>query len=113
MPFFTPLIPDLAERAAAQHVDLTYVDDEVLQEFWSFMGEANEDLAAQLGSEDFSSAAKTIHAVKGTGTSVGFPELSIAAAELELAVKAADTERAEALSQAIREWTRAHTSIGG
>lgn len=63
-------------------------------------------LAAASENLDFESIRGNAHQIKGMAGTVGYPEISVVAKDLEEAAKAEDGERCRDLVWLLREWER-------
>jgi len=78
------IVPDVGARAALEAVETEFVDEEVLEVFYEYMTECSENLQTALNASDTDKVLREAHSLKGTGSAMGFPELSIVGAELEI-----------------------------
>ncbi len=102
---------------AAAGIDGTHA---ILDAFWRSTAELLEALSAQIKDQDFSLAAMTAHAVKGSAANIGAVRLAQSAAEMEIACKNGKSsdigDMLDALNQdfqSVRECFKEHLAKAG
>lgn len=97
-------IPDI-DLGATRYTVLTGPADRDLQEFFHDHVRANlPDLQRALAEGDWTALYRHGHSMKGSGGSVGYPEISALSEQLEEAANARQVEKAERLVSALAEW---------
>lgn len=94
-------VPDIDTRKEPFIVDTSEVDDELLEIFFEQMDINVNAMKEARANTNMKQAAAEAHSIKGMGGTIGIPELSVLAAELELAAKADDMERFDGLMVAL------------
>jgi len=94
-------IPDVDGRKEQFIVDTSEVDDELLEIFFEQMDINVNAMKEARANSDMPKAAAEAHSIKGMGGTIGIPELSVLAAELESSSKANDLEKFDALMAAL------------
>lgn len=76
---------------------------EILEAFRRSTADLLENMAVQIGKDDFGAAAATAHAVKGSAANVGASRLAQSAAQLESACKQSTDDNVRDLLDAVRK----------
>lgn len=104
------LVPDLDGRISQFEVETFEMDAELIDAFCEELERVGGDLKAGLDEGDLDRARVAAHSIKGMGGTMGLPEISVLAQEIELTIKADELPRAQQLGQALFDWSK--TFIG-
>jgi HPt (histidine-containing phosphotransfer) domain-containing protein len=102
------LVPDLDRRMDAFQVDCAEVDDELIEAFKEELATQSALLRQGLDSGDLETVQRAAHSVKGMGGTIGLPEISVLAHEVELRAKSGDQAGCAKLVEAFIDWTKIH-----
>jgi CheY-like chemotaxis protein/HPt (histidine-containing phosphotransfer) domain-containing protein len=84
--------------------DLTdLLDEEMMQEFWSYIEQAEGELRQAWERGDWNQLKSVAHAIKGMGSPYGKPEMTRAAARVQELVQAGDVEALEGPCQTLMQ----------
>jgi len=98
------LLPDLDGRIDVFRVDCAEVDDELIEAFKEELVTQSALLRQGLDSGDLEPVRRAAHSVKGMGGTIGLPEISVLAHEIELRAKSGDQAGCAALVEAFIKW---------
>ena len=104
------VIPDLDDHLPAYTVTSEEVDHELAVLFLEQLDQNLRDLYAALEPPKPEALKRVAHSLKGVGGTLGAPEVSVLAAELELAAKAGNPARCRALIDVLAQWAAAFRS---
>ena len=99
-------VPDLDEKISQFEVGEIEIDDELIEAFCEELDRLSGDLQAGLDASDDEQMRLAVHSVKGMGGTMGLPEISVLAREIELTIRAGERERSRTLSQVLIAWAR-------
>ncbi len=86
--------------------------NEILRAFWKSTDKLLRDLANEVAAQDFTSAARTSHAIKGSAANVGAHLLAGAARDVEASCKMADRAGAlAAVTRAVVAYEKTRTAL--
>lgn len=102
------LVPDLDRRMDAFRVDCAEVDDELIEAFKEELTAQSALLRQGLDSDDLEPVRRAAHSVKGMGGTIGLPEISVLAHEIELRAKSGDQAGCAELAEAFIDWAKTH-----
>jgi len=100
------LIPDLDDRIGRFEVEDFEMDDELIAAFCEELERLSGDLRSGLDTSDKRKTHVAAHSIKGMGGTMGLPEISVLAQEVELTHEAGQKERCEFLSNELIRWAR-------
>lgn len=100
------LVPDLDGRISQFEVETFEMDQELISAFCEELDRVAGDVKAGLDAADFEKIRVAAHSMKGMGGTMGLPEISVLAQEIELTVRAGELERARTLCTALIQWAR-------
>jgi HPt (histidine-containing phosphotransfer) domain-containing protein len=100
------LVPDLDSRIDAFRVDFDEVDDELIAAFKEELTAQADRLKKGIAGGELEPVRQAAHSVKGMGGTIGLPEISVLAHEIELRAKAGDTATCAALGEAFMQWVQ-------
>ncbi len=98
------LVPDLESRIGQFAVEPFELDDELVDAFREELGRMSGDLQAGLDTADNERMMLTVHSIKGMCGTMGLPEISVLAREIELTLRAGERERCTFLATALISW---------
>ena len=81
------LIPDVQEKVAPFTVDTDEVDEELIDVFVDELRRLISELQEGLSQDDGDAVRMAAHSIKGMGGTVGLPEISVLALEIEIMAK--------------------------
>ncbi len=99
-------IPDLDERICQFEVEPFEMDDELIAAFCEELDRFTADLRSGLDAANNETARIAVHSIKGMGGTMGLPEISVLAQEIEMTIRADDLKRAHQLSDILIAWAR-------
>ena len=105
-------VPDLDEKIGQFEVGAIDIDDELIEAFCEELALVGGDLQAGLDSSDDEQVHRAAHSMKGMGGTMGLPEISVLAREIELALRADERERFRTLCQVLIAWVREFITTG-
>jgi HPt (histidine-containing phosphotransfer) domain-containing protein len=100
------LVPDLDGRISQFEVETFEMDAELIEAFCEELERVGGDLKSGLDDEDLDRARVAAHSIKGMGGTMGLPEISVLAQEIELTIRADDLSRAKLLGDALFNWSK-------
>ncbi|QHI68198.1 Hpt domain-containing protein [Tichowtungia aerotolerans] len=100
------LVPDLDGRISQFEVETFEMDQELIGAFCEELARVGGDLQAGLDESDEEKIRVAAHSVKGMGGTMGLPEISVLAQDIELAVRSGDQDRSKTLCLALVQWSR-------
>jgi HPt (histidine-containing phosphotransfer) domain-containing protein len=100
------LIPDLDGRISQFEVETFEMDQELISAFCEELERVGSDLQAGLEDADDEKIRVAAHSIKGMGGTMGLPEISVLAQEIELTLRSGDQTRCRALCSALANWSR-------
>lgn len=100
------LIPDLDGRIGHFEVEDFELDDELIAAFCEELERLSGDLRSGLDTLNDKKAHVSAHSIKGMGGTMGLPEISVLAQEVELTLEAGQRDRCEFLSKELISWAR-------
>jgi len=104
------LIPDLDGRISQFEVETFEMDEELIGAFCEELERVGGDLQDGVDAPDNEKIRVSAHSIKGMGGTMGLPEISVLAQEIELTLKSGETERCYRLCAALLDWSRGFTS---
>ena len=81
------LVPDLDARVEAFQVDTDFLDDELIEAFKEELAQQSALMQAGVQNGNADEIRMAAHSVKGMGGTIGLPEISVLAHEIELRAK--------------------------
>lgn len=109
--YFRGLIPDLAQRLPLFTVTEVPVDPELISLFLEQLEHNLRDVRGALAPMDSKTLQRVAHSLKGVGGTVGSPEVSVLAEELERAVAAGAQDRCRMLVDGLAQWEAAYRAV--
>ncbi|MEI8206436.1 MAG: Hpt domain-containing protein [Kiritimatiellales bacterium] len=100
------LVPDLDGRIGHFEVEDFEMDDELIAAFCEELDRLSTDLRSGLDTLNDKQTHVAAHSIKGMGGTMGLPEISVLAQEVELTLEAGQKERCEFLSKELISWAR-------
>ena len=100
------LIPDLDGRISQFEVETFEMDDELINAFCEELERVGGDMQAGLDESDHQKIRVAAHSIKGMGGTMGLPEISVLAQEIELTLRGDEMDRCKRLCSALVEWSR-------
>jgi HPt (histidine-containing phosphotransfer) domain-containing protein len=104
------LVPDLEGRISQFEVETFEMDDELLEAFCEELERMSGDLQTGLDTANNEMIRVAAHSIKGMGGTMGLPEISILAQEIELTLRGGQMDRCTELCKALIEWSREFVS---
>jgi chemotaxis protein histidine kinase CheA len=98
------LVPDLDSRVENFRVDSDFLDDELFEAFKEEVMNQSLMMRSGVSSVDVESIRMAAHSVKGMGGTMGLPEISVLAHEIELRSRDADLSKCYELVAAFVAW---------
>lgn len=105
------LVPDLDARVEAFEVDATFLDDELVEAFKEEIAGQSALMNKGIESGNLDDVRMAAHSVKGMGGTIGLPEISVLAHEIELRAKADDAAGCESLVLEFVAWACEFTGV--
>ena len=99
------LIHDLDRRISQFEVEAFDVDDELISAFCEELVRISANLQTGLDTLDGEMIRTAAHSIKGMGGTMGLPEISVLAQEVELTLRNGEMERCSTLCQALVNWS--------
>ena len=99
-------VPDLEGRISPFEVEAFELDDELVEAFCEELDRLSGDLQAGLDTSDKEKIRMSVHSIKGMSGTMGLPEISVLAQEIEITLRADELERARQLSNVLIAWAR-------
>ena len=100
------LIPDLDGRISQFEVETFEMDDELIAAFCEELDRMTTDLRTGLDTSNNEMVRVAAHSIKGMGGTMGLPEISVLAQEIELTLRDKQTERCVMLCTALIGWAK-------
>lgn len=100
------LIPDLDGRISQFEVEMFDMDHELVAAFCEELERMTGEIQTGLNSGNNELIRVAAHSVKGMGGTMGLPEISVLAQEIELTLRGGQMERCTELCNALIEWSR-------
>lgn len=100
------LIPKLEVRKVPFMVATDEIDDELIEVFIEELQRLTGELQQGFSGDDFEMVRMAAHSIKGMGGTIGLPEISVLALEIECAVKEDRLEDTEPLITALTSWIK-------
>lgn len=104
------LVPDLDGRISQFEVETFEMDDELIEAFCEELDRVGGDLQAGLDEPENEKIRVAAHSIKGMGGTMGLPEISVLAQEIELMLRGGDQERCNMLCGALIQWAKEFAS---
>ncbi len=98
------LVPDLAGRLDPFMVNTEEIDDELLAVFVSEIKRLSNELQNGFERDDAEGVRLAAHSIKGMGGTMGLPEISVLAQEIEIRIKDGRLPDTKPLIDALAEW---------
>ena len=98
------LVPDLDGRISQFEVETFEMDDELVAAFCEELERMTADLQTGLDKPDNEMIRVAAHSIKGMGGTMGLPEISVLAQEIELTLRGGKMDRCTALCKALISW---------
>ena len=99
------LVHDLDRRVNQFAVEAFDVDDELISAFCEELERISANLQTGLDTLDGELIRTAVHSLKGMGGTMGIPEISVLAQEVELTLRNGEMERCVVLCQALVKWS--------
>jgi HPt (histidine-containing phosphotransfer) domain-containing protein len=100
------LVPDLDGRISQFEVETFEMDDELIAAFCEELERMTGDLQTGLDSKNNDMVRVAAHSIKGMGGTMGLPEISVLAQEVELTLRNGQMPRCVDLCNALIGWSR-------
>jgi HPt (histidine-containing phosphotransfer) domain-containing protein len=100
------LVPDLDGRIGRFETEPFELDDELVAAFFEELARLTGDLQTGLTASDNEMLRRAAHSIKGMCGTMGLPEISVLAQEIELTLRAGEMERCAVLCNALINWAR-------
>lgn len=104
------LVPDLDGRISQFEVETFEMDGELIEAFCEELERVGADLQAGVDESDDEKIRIAAHSIKGMGGTMGLPEISVLAQEIELTLRNGEDVRAKDLCCALVTWSREFVS---
>lgn len=98
------LVPDLAARIDPFVVDTDEMDEELIEIFIAEIQRLSGDLQDGIARNDGELVRMAAHSIKGMGGTMGLPEISVLALEIETRAKQERLQEAKPLVDALANW---------
>jgi HPt (histidine-containing phosphotransfer) domain-containing protein len=98
------LVPDLDGRISQFEVETFEMDDELIAAFCEELERMTADLKIGVDSSENELIRVSAHSIKGMGGTMGLPEISVLAQEIELTLRDGRMDRCRELCMALVEW---------
>ena len=98
------LVPDLDGRISQFEVETFEMDDELIEAFCEELDRVGGDLQAGLDESENEKISVAAHLIKGMGGTMGLPEISVLAQEIELMLRDGNQDRCNMLCGALIRW---------
>lgn len=106
------LVPDVEERMLQFEVAPFELDEELVSAFHEELERLSGEMQAGLDASEDEPVRLAAHSIKGMSGTMGLPEISVLAREIELTLRAGERERFLQLSNALIRWARELTASG-
>jgi len=98
------LIPDLDARVENFRVDTEFLDEELIEAFKEEVAKQGALMKSGIDSGNMEDVGMAAHSIKGMGGTMGLPEISVLAHEIELRAKSADFSSCKSLIYKFLDW---------
>ena len=98
------LVPDLEGRISQFEVEPFELDEELMDAFREELERLSGDLQTGLDESNNENARLAVHSIKGMSGTMGLPEISVLAQEIEMTLRADEFDRTTLLSNALIKW---------
>lgn len=98
------LVPDLDVRISQFQVETFEMDEELITAFCEELERLTGELQTGLDTSNNELIRVAAHSVKGMGGTMGLPEISVLAQEIELMLRAGETDRCTFLCKELIAW---------
>jgi HPt (histidine-containing phosphotransfer) domain-containing protein len=99
-------VPDLDGRISQFEVETFEMDDELVSAFCEELERMSADMQTGLDTSVNEMVRVAAHSIKGMGGTMGLPEISVLAQEIELTLRAGKMERCTVLCNELIKWAR-------
>ncbi len=99
-------VPDLDGRISQFEVETFEMDAELVEAFCEELDRMSGDLQAGLDEPNNEKIRVAAHSIKGMGGTMGLPEISVLAQEIELTLRDGQMDRCMKLCAALIGWSR-------
>jgi len=100
------LVPDLDGRISQFEVETFEMDGELIEAFCEELDRVGGYLQSGLDESDNEKIRVAAHSIKGMGGTMGLPEISVLAQEIELMLRRQDQERCIILCESLIQWAK-------
>lgn len=100
------LVPGLDGRISQFEVETFEMDEELIEAFCEEVDRIGGDLQSGLDESDNEKIRVAAHSMKGMSGTMGLPEISVLAQEIELTLRGGDQERCAILCESLIQWTK-------
>jgi chemotaxis protein histidine kinase CheA len=100
------VVPDMEQEISRFDVGSFDLDETLLEALCFELRRMQGGLEAALEHQDAEQIGKIAHSVKGMAGTIGFPEISVLAWEIEQAQQSVDKERVTLLCETLLVWVR-------
>jgi HPt (histidine-containing phosphotransfer) domain-containing protein len=100
------LVPDLSARVGQFTVDTDELDDELIEVFSDEIIRLAGEMEQAIAAAENEGIRMSAHSIKGMGGTMGLPEISVLAHEIELMAKESNMERCRELAAAMISWAQ-------
>jgi HPt (histidine-containing phosphotransfer) domain-containing protein len=100
------LVPDLDGRISQFEVETFDMDAELIAAFCEELERMSGELQTGLDTGNHEIIRVAAHSIKGMGGTMGLPEISVLAQEIELTLRGGQTDRCAALCNGLIRWAR-------
>ncbi|MFA7257580.1 MAG: Hpt domain-containing protein [Kiritimatiellales bacterium] len=100
------LVPDLDGRISQFEVETFEMDAELVAAFCEELERMSGDLQTGLDKPDNEMIRVAAHSIKGMGGTMGLPEISVLAQEIELTLRGGQMDRCTELCKGLISWSR-------
>jgi len=100
------LVPDLEGRIAQFEVEPFDLDEELIEAFLEELERLSGEMQAGLDAADDEQVRLAAHSIKGMCGTMGLPEISVLAQEIEITLREGSLDRFAQLSTALIFWAR-------
>lgn len=98
------LVSDLDGRISQFEVETFEMDDELISAFCEELERMSGELRQGLDAPDPEMIRVAAHSIKGMGGTMGLPEISVLAQEIEMTLRAGEMDRCGTLCNALIAW---------
>ena len=100
------LVPDMDARLQQFEVETFEMDQELIAAFCEELERMTTDLQSGLDAENNDLIRVAAHSIKGMGGTMGLPEISVLAQEIEVTLRAGRMDLCAPLCVALRGWAQ-------